>query len=96
MVVRAIVHARLLGLRILSLDARVVVSKAPEAFTRVDLTDPVPARAWTLRSSARQASRSLHSDAASGQDLSHAVELLARGTETLERSRRSTETLSQG
>lgn len=80
MVVRAVVHARLLGLRILSLDARVVVGGQ-----ETPLAMPVPELAgsdqWTpiaMRPAGRPPGR---------PDLSRAIELLAVGAETLERSR---------
>ena len=40
-VVRAVVHARLLGLRLLTLDARVVVAPAEIAPTSLDLMTPL-------------------------------------------------------
>jgi hypothetical protein len=90
-VIRAVVHARLLGLRILSLDARVVVGQPPAPFTAFDPDTTVPATAERFRSSPPGAPRSLHRDMASAPDLSRAVELLAYGAETLERSRRFTD-----
>ena len=89
-VVRAVVHARLLGLRILSLDARVVIGPRPAPFTAVDPDTPVQARVEGPRNVASGA-RSLPRDAASAPDLSRAVELLAYGTETLARSRHFTD-----
>jgi hypothetical protein len=41
-VVRAVVHARLLGLRLLTLDARVVVAPAEVEPTSLDLMPPPP------------------------------------------------------
>jgi hypothetical protein len=86
-VVRAVVHARLLGLHILSLDARVVVGRPPDRFTALDPEVSVRARPEPLPSSAPRGPRPVHRDG-SASALSRAVELLADGEETLERSRR--------
>jgi hypothetical protein len=86
-VVRAVVHARLLGLRILSLDARVMIGPPPAPVTSVDPPAPVPAVGDWRRGSAPGPYRSLPRDVVAGPDLSRAVELLAHGADTLERSR---------
>jgi hypothetical protein len=89
--VRAVVHARLLGLRILSLDARVVVARPPGPTTALGAStrqDVVPIVGQ--RSSRGTPPQSLHRDGTSDAGLSRALELLADGTETLERSRRLT------
>jgi hypothetical protein len=91
MVVRAVVHARLLGLRILTLDARVVVGRPVDPLTVFDPATTVALTADRLPRSAAAAPRSLHREAASAPELSRAVELLAYGAETLERSRRFTD-----
>jgi hypothetical protein len=90
-VVRAVVHARLLGLRILSLDARVVVGPPPAPFIAFDPDTTVQATAERLRNSTPGAPRSLPREVASAPDLSRAVELLAYGAETLERCRHFTD-----
>jgi hypothetical protein len=90
-VVRAVVQARLLGLHILSLDARVVVGRSADPVTAL-CPDPT-ARSTTQRlASPARAVRQVHDgNAPSTPDLSHAVELLAYVAETLERSRRITD-----
>ncbi|WP_426566200.1 hypothetical protein ACPPVT_06500 [Angustibacter sp. McL0619] len=84
-VVRAVVHARLLGLRILSLDARVVVGRAPLSLTACDATTMATAEPGH---SPTPAPRAVHNDGASVANLINAARLLADGHETLERSRR--------
>jgi hypothetical protein len=88
-VVRAVVHARLLGLRILSLDARVLVVRPPAPLPAFDATtdgrpmpmsEPAPTRGTSPQP--------LHRGGTSNAGLSRALELLTDGTETLERSRR--------
>lgn len=83
-VVRAIVHARLLGLRLLTLDARVVVNPPDGPVSAFGVEPIVPVRVDRLPSPTSR-SRPV---AVTGPDLSRAVELLASGAETLERSRR--------
>ena len=85
-VVRAVVHARLLGLRILSLDAHVVVARPPAALSAVDVDTVAPATVERLRGLAFEGTRAPQQGVA--PDLSQAVELLACGAETLARSRR--------
>lgn len=87
-VVRAVVHARLLGLRILSLEARVVLGPAPGPLSVYDADAPVPVAVPGRPIPAQGSGVSPRlGRAAAAADLSRAVELLAHGAETLERSR---------
>ena len=90
-VVRAVVHARLLGLRILSLDARVVVGRPADPITAVDPDTAVPSAAARLRSPATAVRPLPRGDADPAPELSQAIELLADVAETRERSRRFTD-----
>lgn len=87
-VVRAVVHARLLGLHILSLDARVVVGRSADPVIAHYPDAAVPTTPERLRNPARAVRPGSDGDAASTPNLSQAVELLAYVAETLERSRR--------
>jgi hypothetical protein len=96
MVVRAVVHARLLGLRLLTLDARVVVAPAEAGPTSLDLMAPVAVDDLTapkdqVVGAATPASRALAGrpppQPADG-GVSRARELLAQGTHTLARTAR--------
>jgi hypothetical protein len=96
MVIRAVVHARLLGLRLLTLDARVVVGSPqpadgvtldPDAtvLSPSDVVLPLPGEAslaLPLASGRRPASLGRASD------LAQAKQLLAQGADTLQRARR--------
>ena len=88
-VVRAVVHARLLGLRLLTLDARVVVSPpgiAPDGRVSDNATIHIPGvpddRALPAASRARFDGRN------STLRLADAVQLLAQGSDTLRSVRR--------
>ena len=96
-VVRAVVHARLLGLRLLTLDARVVVASADVKSTSLDLipnaainVEPDPSgrvvEAATLAGPAL-ADRAPPRASADG-GVRRARELLAEGTQTLARAAR--------
>jgi hypothetical protein len=78
MVVRAVVHARLLGLRLLTLDARVVVAPAEVEPSALDLMTPVTVDDLTAPMAPRSA------DGGVGM----ARELLAQGTHALARTAR--------
>ena len=95
-VVRAVVHARLLGLRILTLDARLVVAPAEVEPTSLDLVTPLypmPARALepdggagqvgTARAPMAPALADRPATPSAGGGVSRARELLAEGTHTL-------------
>jgi hypothetical protein len=98
MLIRAVVHARLFGLRLLTLDARVVVADADSIGPALDAVvdvDPtvMPVARDPAADSARQGLRDLRSsrpDVAPGSDrgVGHARELLAQGTDTLAGLRR--------
>jgi hypothetical protein len=94
-VVRAVVHARLLGLRLLTLDARVVVAPTKAAPTSLGLMTPVGVdessgsgqlSGAAPRAPARLTDRPPPQSANGG--VSRARELLAEGTHTLARSAR--------
>lgn len=85
MVIRGLVRARLLGMQILTLEARVVLGTddGHPAITRPLIVSPdAPGD-----SISRSQKRGLTS-AGSGLGLVRAIELLDQGTDTLERSRR--------
>jgi hypothetical protein len=81
MVIRAFVLARLLGLRLLTLDACVVID-GDDSSARV-----VPAR---LLTTGREISKYPQTPPAPGpgQSLAYAMQLLEQGADTLEQSRR--------
>lgn len=85
MVIRALVRARLLGMQILTLEARVVVGP--------DHGQPVitPLIVSSQESSALspRSPRPGPVSARSGSEFARAIELLRQGTDALERSRRS-------
>jgi hypothetical protein len=95
-VVRAVVHARLLGLRLLTLDARVVVAPAEVEPTSLDLMTPVAVDHETapwgrVAGAATPASPALAGrppPPSSDGGVSRARELLAEGTHTLARAAR--------
>jgi hypothetical protein len=98
MLIRAVVHARLFGLRLLTLDARVVVAETDpieadlDAVVAVDPTTMPLARTY-VPSGGRQSisdSGGSRRDAATAPDggLGHARELLAQGADTLAGLRR--------
>ena len=98
MLIRAVVHARLFGLRLLTLDARVVVAEADSvepalaAVVAIDPTTMPLARSYGP-SSGRQGiigSGGSRRDAAIAPDggVGHARELLAQGADTLAGLRR--------
>ena len=83
-VVRAVVHARLLGMRLLTLDARVVVAPADVEPTALDL---MTVGALDDRDApARPASTAATGPASADGGLRRARELLAEGTHTLSRA----------
>jgi hypothetical protein len=92
MLIRAVVDARLFGLRLLTLDARVVVADADpvepvlDAVVEIDPT-VVPLARTRASAGAREGIRA----AGHGTDrgVRHARELLAQGTDTLAGIRRS-------
>jgi hypothetical protein len=97
MLIRAVVQARLFGLRLLTLDARVVVaaSDTEPALDAVLDIDPMvmPVVHMHAPDSGRPGLRDLRSarpDGVSGSDrgVGHARELLAQGTDTLAALRR--------
>jgi hypothetical protein len=83
-VVRAVVHARLLGLRLLTLDARVVVAPAELEPSSLDLMTPVAVHQVTADQGHALARR--QPLASSDGGVSRARELLAEGTHTLAQS----------
>ena len=90
-VVRAVVHARLLGLRLLTLDARVVVAPAEVEPTSLDLMTSVAVdddRLRPGRGSGDPGQPALADRPPSSTDggVSRARELLAEGTHTLARA----------
>jgi hypothetical protein len=96
-VVRAMVHARLLGLRLLTLDARVVVAPMHVEPTSLDLMTPAGVADKTpsvgqVRAVATPAGPALADRPPSGSadgGVRRARELLAEGTHTLARAGRS-------
>jgi hypothetical protein len=97
-VVRAVVHARLLGLRLLTLDARVVVAPAEAEPGGLNLVIPAPVDyepaprgnvvGAGTPAGAALAGRPRHPSADGG--VTRARELLAEGTHTLEQTTRET------
>lgn len=99
MLIRAVVHARLLGLRLLTLDARVVVadldSAAIDVVERVDV-DPALTSLRPPEASRRAVAADGTSDHAASRPgrpgleggVTRARELLAQGADTLARTRR--------
>jgi hypothetical protein len=93
-VVRAVVHARLLGIRLLSLDAQVLIGPAawtPTADRAFHPTESalVPADgAGYVLPPARVAGRGVGASNGSTAGLARATELLAEGSAALSRSRR--------
>jgi len=83
-VVRAVVHARLLGMRLLTLDARVVVAPADVEPTGLDLmtVGAVDDRDALVRPASTAATGPAPADGG----LRRARELLAEGTHTLSRA----------
>jgi hypothetical protein len=98
MLIRAVVHARLFGLRLLTLDARVVVAESDSIEAALDTVvgiDPtvMPVTQLHAESDERPSIRSapaLRPGSASGPDggVLHARELLAQGADTLASLRR--------
>jgi hypothetical protein len=96
MLIRAVVDARLFGLRLLTLDARVVVAEADPVESVLDAAvvgiDP------TVMPLARTAAVGRESVRAAGRNtdrgVRHARELLAEGTDTLASLRRSGRSLT--
>lgn len=89
MIIRALVRARLLGMQILTLEARVVVG------TDDGLPAVIPPLILSRYGPNASDSRSSEPDLASaesGPGLARAIELLAQSMDTLERSRRHAET----
>ena len=86
MVIRALVRARLLGMQLLTLEACVVVGTGNGSRT------VAPALILSPHGPGGSGSRSSGpglASSGSGRGLVRAIELLAQGTETLERSRRT-------
>jgi hypothetical protein len=85
MVIWGLVRARLLGMQILTLEARVVVGSddGHPAITPPLIVSPDAPSHSTSRSSEPGLA-----SAGSGRGLLRAIELLEQGTDTLERSRR--------
>jgi hypothetical protein len=98
MLIRAVVHARLFGVRLLTLDARVVVADSDPiepALDTVVTVDPtvMPLARTHASDSERQAIRDFrarHHEVApeSARGVGHARDLLAQGTDTLAALRR--------
>lgn len=85
MVIRALVRARLLGMQILTLEARVVVgTENGERPVFPFILSPRESSGLALRSS-----RPKLASAGSGSEFARAIELLQQGTDTLDRSRQS-------
>ena len=91
MIVRAVVHARLLGLRLLTLDARVVVAPAAVEPTSLDLmtqlvvdNETAPRGRVVAAASPAGAGRPPWPSADGG--VNKARELLAEGTQVLARA----------
>ena len=93
MVIRALVRARLLGMQLLTLEARVVVGTE---------NSHQPVISSLIRPSYDQSDRGLQSprtevvSPGSGTGFARAIELLDQGTETLDRIRRPAETKLPG
>ena len=90
-VVRAVVHARLLGLRLLTLDARVVVAPAKVEPTSLDLmtsldVDNETATRGHVVSAATPAGAGMPPPPSADGGVKRARELLAEGTHTLART----------
>ena len=83
MIIRAFVQARLLGLKLLSLDACVVVSDEDSPATLAH--DPVPATRLDVNSNLPISGLSFRRGPATS--LVHAMQLLEQGARTLEQSR---------
>jgi hypothetical protein len=93
MLIRAVVHARLLGARLLTLDARVLVAEAetiqPALDAVVDIDPMVMPVAGTHPAELRRLRAPRHSAAVEpGRGVGHARELLAEGIDTLAGLRR--------
>ena len=94
-VVRAVVHARLLGIRLLSLDAQVVLGPADSTASTVGalyptaLTAPL-ADADRGRNGSEAVRASMAPRRTNGEGLAHASAMLAESTASLERVRRDT------
>jgi hypothetical protein len=98
MLIRAVVDARLFGLRLLTLDARVVVADADPIESVLDAVvgiDPTVMPLARTRASAggREGVRAAGNETDRG--VRHARELLAQGTDTLAGLRRSGPDLSR-
>lgn len=85
MVIRAFVLARLLGLKLLTLDACVVIHGDDGAGRVVPARLSAIGREIRWRSQMPEPAPSIH---ASGQRLAYAMQLLEQGVHTLEQSRR--------
>jgi hypothetical protein len=88
MVIRALVRARLLGMQLLTLEACVVVGTGNGSRTVAPPLILSPRGPGAGGSGSRSSGPGLASSG-SGRGLVRAIELLAQGTETLERSRRT-------
>ena len=84
MIIRAFVQARLLGLKLLSLDACVVVSDEDSPATLAH--DPVPATRLDVNSNLPISGLSFRRRGPA-TSLVHAMQLLEQGARTLEQSR---------
>ena len=92
MVIRALVRARLLGLQLLTLEARVAVGHDQGR----PLIAPLIVSPQEPRVLSTGAPRPRPVPARSGSEFAHAIELLQQGTDALERSRRPAETSDRG
>jgi hypothetical protein len=86
MVIRAQVRARLLGMQLLTLEACVVVGTGNGSRT---VAPPLILSPRGPGGSGSRSSGPGPASSGSGRGLVRAIELLAQGTETLERSRRT-------
>jgi hypothetical protein len=85
MVIRALVRARLLGMQLLTLEARVVVRPDDGDWT---ILSPLGYPSRESRGVASGSAGRKAVSAVSGPGLERAIELVEQGAETLERSRR--------
>jgi hypothetical protein len=93
MVIRALVRARLLGMRLLTIEARVVVGTENG---RRPVISPLIPPSYDRNDWGLQSPRTEVVSRGSGTGFARAIELLAQGTETLDRIRRPAETKLPG
>ena len=93
MVIRALVRARLLGMQLLTLEARVVVGTE---YSHQPVVSSLIHPPYDRSSRGLQSPRTELVSSGSGTGFARAIELLAQGTETLDRVRQPAETKLPG